>query len=131
MDIFRTKELGVSVQGNQLRQKLLAFIAAYQAQSRVAPTLAEMRAALAVSSNSVLVYHLSILEAQGYIRRNFHQPRGIEIIGEIPHAEGMTIPAIQRQYGSADAPVANPVIGLPYKIEPRNRAKYRNKKKKG
>jgi repressor LexA len=60
--------------------EILEFIERYIAQNSYPPTIREIQQALNISSTSVVDYNLNTLERQGFIRRNRHISRGIELV---------------------------------------------------
>jgi SOS regulatory protein LexA len=62
------------------RQKeTLDFIKAYRKKNGYAPSLEEIKKHLKLSSVSTAHHHVKALEAQGYLRKDDNQPRGISV----------------------------------------------------
>lgn len=59
------------------QQQVLNFIRQFVAEQHYAPTYEEIRAGCAMSSKSLVNYHLDALEARGYLTRRHHSPRCI------------------------------------------------------
>ena len=67
-------------------QATLQFITDYLAKYRRAPLLIEIAQGLGIHSKGVVHRYLSVLEEQGYIRRQ-QRHRGIELVGHPNHGE--------------------------------------------
>lgn len=62
------------------RQKeTLDFIKAYRKKNGYAPSLEEIKVYLKLSSVSTAHHHVKALEAQGYLKKDDNQPRGIRV----------------------------------------------------
>jgi repressor LexA len=66
------------------RQTILAFITAFRAAKGYAPTVKEIADNCAITSPSVVQYHLDRLEKEGAIRRERNKSRSINPIAELP-----------------------------------------------
>lgn len=64
---------------------VLAYLTSYVAEHGYAPTIAEIGAALGMSSLATVHVHLARLERHGLIVRASGHPRGIEIVGACPY----------------------------------------------
>jgi len=60
---------------------ILQFIRNFMMQKGYAPTLREIQTALDISSDSVVDYHLKVLEKEGFVSREPEVARGIEVFG--------------------------------------------------
>jgi repressor LexA len=63
------------------QEQILDFIADFCHQNAYPPTIREIQKDLDISSTSVVDYNLNALEERGFIRRNRHISRGIELVG--------------------------------------------------
>ena len=63
------------------QEQILDFIETFLNQNAYPPTIREIQKELDISSTSVVDYNLNALEERGYIRRNRHISRGIELFG--------------------------------------------------
>ena len=63
------------------RTKIFAFIRDFIRDRGYAPTVGEIQKACAISSKSVVDYHLEALKREGHIRRDAGVTRGIEVTG--------------------------------------------------
>lgn len=59
---------------------ILHFIRAYIAANGYPPSHEEIKAALGMSTKSLVNYHLECLESAGYLTRKRNTPRGIRIL---------------------------------------------------
>ena len=62
------------------RQRLIDFIHRFLVDNGYPPTIRDIQNGCGISSTSVVDYHLTILEKEGYIRRHPEVSRGIEIL---------------------------------------------------
>lgn len=70
------------------RQKeILQFIQSFQGEHGVAPTHREICDQFGYSSYGTVYKHLKLLQNKGYIRRDWNQKRGIELVGPVPGGE--------------------------------------------
>ncbi len=70
------------------RQKeILQFIQSFQREHGVAPTHREICDHFGYSSYGTVYKHLKLLQNKGYIRRDWNQKRGIELVGPVPGTE--------------------------------------------
>lgn len=70
------------------RQKeILQFIQSFQRENGVAPTHREICDHFGYSSYGTVYKHLKLLQNKGYIRRDWNQKRGIELVGPVPGTE--------------------------------------------
>lgn len=61
------------------QRAMLDFITAFILEKTYPPTYEEIRTGLHLSTKSLVDYHLSILEAAGYVKRDPWMPRGISL----------------------------------------------------
>jgi repressor LexA len=61
------------------QQSMLKFIEGFVAEHGYPPTYEEIRAGMELSTKSLVDYHLNVLEAAGYIRRDRLTPRGLRL----------------------------------------------------
>lgn len=67
------------------RQKtILEFIADYQAENGISPTHREIRDEFGYSSFGTVYKHLKLLQEKGYLRRDWNQKRGLELLRAVP-----------------------------------------------
>ena len=59
------------------------FIRDHVAAEKIVPTIAEIRSAFGLASNTGVVDHLKALEAKGHIRYHRGRARGIELLAEL------------------------------------------------
>lgn len=70
------------------RQKeILQFIQSFQKEHGVALTHREICDQFGYSSYGTVYKHLKLLQNKGYIRRDWNQKRGIELVGPVPGGE--------------------------------------------
>ncbi len=65
------------------QQRILSFIANFQAQNGFAPSIREIGDTVGLISSSSVAYQLNQLEKRGYIRRNANQARTIELLVDV------------------------------------------------
>ncbi|HKH47326.1 MAG TPA: transcriptional repressor LexA [Thermoanaerobaculia bacterium] len=71
------------------RQKeILEFIQAYRRERGIAPTHREICERFGFSSYGTAYKHLKLLQEKGFLRRDWNQKRGIELLRAIPGGEG-------------------------------------------
>jgi len=64
------------------RQKqILEFISGYQGEHGISPTHREICEKFGYSSYGTVQKHLKLLEKKGYLRRDWNQKRGVELVG--------------------------------------------------
>jgi len=61
------------------QRRILTFIERFVEQNGYPPTYEEIRAALGISTKSLVYHHLDALEEAGYLARVPHTPRGIRL----------------------------------------------------
>lgn len=72
------------------RQKeILEFITDYRRTKGIAPTHREICEKFGFSSYGTAYKHLKLLQQKGFLRRDWNQKRGIELIRAIPGGEGL------------------------------------------
>ena len=70
------------------RQKaVLDFIAEYQSLHGISPTHREIREHFGYSSFGTVYKHLKLLQKKGFLRRDWNQKRGLELVRAIPGRE--------------------------------------------
>jgi repressor LexA len=73
------------------RQKeILEFIQEYRRERGIAPTHREICEKFGFSSYGTAYKHLKLLQEKGFLRRDWNQKRGIELLRAIPGGEGGT-----------------------------------------
>ena len=73
------------------RQKaVLDFIADYQALHGISPTHREIREHFGYSSFGTVYKHLKLLQKKGFLRRDWNQKRGLELVRAVPGRETQT-----------------------------------------
>lgn len=90
----------------------LSFLKEYFRERGYPPTVREIMDGLGLSSTNVVRKYLKILERKGYVKRQFHSPRAIEIVdiaGE--SSEGMSVPIVGRVRAGTPHPVIEDVEG--------------------
>jgi repressor LexA len=65
---------------NERQRAVLRFVVQYAAQHDYAPTIREIQSGLRISSSSIVVGRLEVLQALGYIRRTPHVSRSIVVL---------------------------------------------------
>ncbi|HYN22176.1 MAG TPA: S24 family peptidase, partial [Thermoanaerobaculia bacterium] len=71
------------------RQKeILEYIQEYRRERGIAPTHREICEKFGFSSYGTAYKHLKLLQEKGFLRRDWNQKRGIELIRAIPGGEG-------------------------------------------
>ena len=74
------------------RQKqILEFIQEYRRDRGIAPTHREICEKFGFSSYGTAYKHLKLLQEKGFLRRDWNQKRGIELLRAIPGGEGGTV----------------------------------------
>lgn len=63
------------------QEQILDYIGDFCKENAYPPTIREIQKELDISSTSVVDYNLNALEERGFIRRNRHISRGIELVG--------------------------------------------------
>lgn len=66
-------------QSSKRQQDILAYISDFIKENGYPPSIREIGAATGISSTSNVVYHLQLLEAQGYISRDKEVSRGVKL----------------------------------------------------
>ncbi len=67
------------------RQKaILEFIQEYQQQHGISPTHREIREEFGYSSFGTVYKHLKLLQKKGFLRRDWNQKRGLELLRTVP-----------------------------------------------
>ncbi len=64
------------------QRQILDFIAEFRQARGISPTHREIRERFGYSSYGTVHKHLKLLEEKGYLRRNWNQKRGVELIDE-------------------------------------------------
>jgi repressor LexA len=73
----------------QRQEEILKYLEMFTAKSGYPPTIREIRSAFGFRSNRSVVDHLKALERKGYIKRDRHSSRAIEIINHVGGSEEM------------------------------------------
>jgi repressor LexA len=97
------------------QQATLDFIRDFVAKTGYAPTMREIGKSVGIASTSVVNYHLSVLEKEGYIARDRTISRGLRLVvdsQETPRTEIVRIPIVGRI--AAGEPIT--VSSSPFKI---------------
>jgi repressor LexA len=82
------------------RQKeILEFIQEYRRDKGIAPTHREICEKFGFSSYGTAYKHLKLLQEKGFLRRDWNQKRGIELLRAIPGGEGGTVEKELPYYG--------------------------------
>lgn len=69
------------------RQKaILEFIAEFQRENGLSPTHREIRDEFGYSSFGTVYKHLKLLQEKGFLRRDWNQKRGLELVRAVPGA---------------------------------------------
>ena len=77
------------------RQKaILEFIAGYQRRHGISPTHREIREEFGYSSYGTVYKHLKLLQKKGYLRRDWNQKRGLELLRAVPGVDGANDPDV-------------------------------------
>ncbi|MDQ1273679.1 MAG: repressor LexA [Planctomycetota bacterium] len=85
----------------------MTFLKEYFQESGYPPTVRELMDGMGLSSTNVVRKYLKILERKGYIKRQFHSPRAIEIVDVSARSpEGRSVPIV----GKVRAGIPHPVI---------------------
>lgn len=67
------------------RQKeILEFLSEYQQRHGISPTHREIREEFGYSSYGTVYKHLKLLQNKGYLRRDWNQKRGLELLRAVP-----------------------------------------------
>lgn len=71
------------------RQKeILEYIQSFQQENGISPTHREICERFGYSSYGTVYKHLKLLQEKGYIRRDWNQKRGIELVRGVPGGDG-------------------------------------------
>ena len=90
-------------------QQILKFINRFWEERRYPPTVRDIVSGCGISSTSVAVYNLNILEREGYIRRHSGISRGIELMSRYPSPEdSLNVPVIGQIAAGEPIPVPGP-----------------------
>lgn len=77
------------------RQKaILEFIAEYQQLHGISPTHREIRDEFGYSSYGTVYKHLKLLQKKGYLRREWNQKRGLELLRAVPGVDAANDPEV-------------------------------------
>lgn len=91
------------------RQRLIDFIHRFLRDNCYPPTIRDIQNGCGISSTSVVDYHLTILEKEGYIRRHHEVSRGIEVLTRSPDSlSRLQIPVIGQIAAGKPIPVPAP-----------------------
>jgi repressor LexA len=75
----------------QRQKEILEFIQEYRRDRGIAPTHREICEKFGFSSYGTAYKHLKLLQEKGFLRRDWNQKRGIELLRAIPGGEGGTV----------------------------------------
>ncbi len=90
----------------------LSFLKEYCQERGYPPTVREIMDGLGLSSTNVVRKYLKILERKGYIKRQFHSPRAIEIVDTATESsEGWSVPIVGGVGGGTPHPVIEDIGG--------------------
>lgn len=91
----------------------LSFLKKYLQERGYPPTVRESMEGLGLSSTSVVKKYFDILERKGYIRRQSHSPRAIEIVDTAVarNSEIMSVPIVGRVRAGVPHPVVEDIEG--------------------
>jgi repressor LexA len=81
-------ELPPTVCLTEPQKEILVFIQESLRERGIAPTHQEIRQKFGLSSYGTVYRHLKLLQEKGFLRRDWNQKRGIELIRGIPGGEG-------------------------------------------
>ncbi|MDP2916527.1 MAG: transcriptional repressor LexA [Dehalococcoidia bacterium] len=88
---------------------ILDFIQRFLVDKNYPPTVRDIVAGCGISSTSVAVYNLDILEKEGYLRRHREISRGIELTdGSLAQRTGVLVPVIGQIAAGKPIPVPAP-----------------------
>lgn len=90
----------------------LSFLKKYLQERGYPPTVRESMDGLGLSSTSIVKKYFDILERKGYIRRQFHSPRAIEIVDAAARSsEIRSVPIVGRVRAGAPHPAVEDIEG--------------------
>lgn len=91
----------------------LSFLEKYLQERGYPPTVRESMDGLGLSSTSIVKKYFDILERKGYIRRQFHRPRAIEIVdGATTQVSGIrSVPIVGRVRAGVPHPAIEDIEG--------------------
>ena len=72
----------------ETQKAILEFLAEYTRERGIAPTHREICARFGYSSYGTVYKHLKLLQEKGFLRRDWNQKRGIELIRALPSVAG-------------------------------------------
>jgi len=72
----------------ETQKAILEFLADYTRENGIAPTHREICARFGYSSYGTVYKHLKLLQEKGFLRRDWNQKRGIELVRAIPGNAG-------------------------------------------
>lgn len=91
------------------QQRIIDFIHRFLVDNGYPPTVRDIQSGCGISSTSVVVYHLNILETEGYIRRHPEVSRGIELFTSSPTSlPRVQVPIIGQIAAGQPIPVPTP-----------------------
>ena len=77
------------------RQKaILEFITEYHQRHGISPTHREIREEFGYSSYGTVYKHLKLLQKKGYLRRDWNQKRGLELLRAVPGVDAANDPEV-------------------------------------
>lgn len=68
----------------ETQKAVLEFLADFHARNGIAPTLREICERFGYSSYGTVYKHLKLLGQKGYLKRDWNQKRGLELLREVP-----------------------------------------------
>ncbi|MFN3531382.1 MAG: transcriptional repressor LexA [Candidatus Brocadia sp.] len=91
----------------------LSFLKKYLQERGYPPTVRESMVGLGLSSTSIVKRYFDILERKGYIKRQSHSPRAIEIVDTAVarNSEIMSVPIVGRVRAGVPHPVVEDIEG--------------------
>ncbi|MCF6156958.1 MAG: transcriptional repressor LexA [Candidatus Brocadia sp.] len=90
----------------------LSFLKKYLQERGYPPTVRESMDGLGLSSTSIVKKYFDILERKGYIRRQFHSPRAIEIVDAATRSsEIRSVPIVGRVRAGVPHPAVEDIEG--------------------
>ncbi len=91
----------------------MSFLEKYLQERGYPPTVRESMDGLGLSSTSIVKKYFDILERKGYIRRQFHRPRAIEIVdGATTQVSGIrSVPIVGRVRAGVPHPAIEDIEG--------------------
>lgn len=129
----KTKNPDSSAKPSYLTERqrdILEFILRFQRERGIAPTHREICEEFGYSSYGTVYKHLKLLQEKKYLRKDWNQKRGIEVLRELPQAEmeegGTELPFLGRiAAGQPIEAVANrEMLNVPHHLLGRRRGEH-------